>query len=766
MANIAIIETKPSRTDYSKSFKEAFEFDRFALCSDPTIKKVLKKDVDIEFDPDSYEWVILVGADACKYFTKNASVTDYSGKIVEEKFLPVINPAMVSFKPESAKLWEESRDSIIGYVTGSKRVVKYSTDRIYGITDSDHLKKFLKAAIASPNPFIGLDSETTGLYPRNGYVLGVSLSYERDHGAYIDSDCIDDEASALFQELFNKKTVVFHNAKFDLAFMRYHFNWEFPQYEDTMLLHYCIDENPGTHGLKQLALQLTDYGDYEQPMYEWIDEYRKKTGVLKDDFTFDLIPFDIIKTYAAIDAVVTFLIYAKLKPAVTKNKKLNQVYNGILIPASSFLIDVQDNGVPFDLERLKFAQQEMQKSIDESIEELYKEPKVREFEEAQGKPFNPNSVMQLRSFLFDYVGLQPIGKKTSTGANSTDAEVLKELAEQHHIPRLILNIRQKSKIKNTYLDKIIPQLDRDGRLRTNFNIHGTTSGRLSSSGKLNLQQLPRDNSAVKGSIKASPGHKIVAVDLTTAEVYVAAVLSNDKELMNVFSSGGDFHSTIAKKVFGLPCEVSEVKALYPLLRQAAKAITFGIMYGAGPSKISWQVTKDAKDNGMDYVFTEDDAKEAIKAYFKQFHGLKNWITKNQEFIAKNGYIYSYFGRKRRLPNVLSTDGGIKSHAIRSGLNFLVQSPASDVNLLAGIEMNQYIKRSGMKARIFALVHDSILAEVPENEVDTYISKLKEFIKTDRGLSIPGCAIGCDFEVGDDYSFGKFEKQYGELLLAA
>ncbi len=766
MANIAIIETKPSRTDYSKSFKEAFEFDRFALCSDPTIKKVLKKDVDIEFDPDSYEWVILVGADACKYFTKNASVTDYSGKIVEEKFLPVINPAMVSFKPESAKLWEESRDSIIGYVTGSKRVVKYSTDKIYGITDSDHLKKFLRAAIASPNPFIGLDSETTGLYPRNGYVLGVSLSYERDHGAYIDSDCIDDEASALFQELFNKKTVVFHNAKFDLAFMRYHFNWEFPQYEDTMLLHYCIDENPGTHGLKQLALQLTDYGDYEQPMYEWIDEYRKKTGVLKDDFTFDLIPFDIIKTYAAIDAVVTFLIYAKLKPAVTKNKKLNQVYNGILIPASSFLIDVQDNGVPFDLERLKFAQQEMQKSIDESIEELYKEPKVREFEEAQGKPFNPNSVMQLRSFLFDYVGLQPIGKKTSTGANSTDAEVLKELAEQHHIPRLILNIRQKSKIKNTYLDKIIPQLDRDGRLRTNFNIHGTTSGRLSSSGKLNLQQLPRDNSAVKGSIKASPGHKIVAVDLTTAEVYVAAVLSNDKELMNVFSSGGDFHSTIAKKVFGLPCEVSEVKALYPLLRQAAKAITFGIMYGAGPSKISWQVTKDAKDNGMDYVFTEDDAKEAIKAYFKQFHGLKNWITKNQEFIAKNGYIYSYFGRKRRLPNVLSTDGGIKSHAIRSGLNFLVQSPASDVNLLAGIEMNQYIKRSGMKARIFALVHDSILAEVPENEVDTYISKLKEFIKTDRGLSIPGCAIGCDFEVGDDYSFGKFEKQYGELLLAA
>jgi DNA polymerase I-like protein with 3'-5' exonuclease and polymerase domains len=669
---------------------------------------------------------------------------------------------MITFKPESARLWEESRDSIIGYISGTKKVVTYSTDKIYGITESEHLKDFLRAAIASPNSFIGLDSETTALYPRNGYILGVSLCYERDHGAYISSDCIDDEASELFQELFNKKTVVFHNAKFDLPFMKFHFGWNFPVYEDTMLLHYCIDENPGTHGLKQLALQYTDYGDYEQPMYDWIDEYRKKHGVLKDDFSFEFIPFDIIKTYAAIDAVVTFLLYAKIKPAVTKNKKLDKVYKDILIPASTFLIKVQDNGVPFDIERLKFAQKEMQKSIDESIEELYKEPKVREFEEAQGKPFNPNSVMQLRSFLFDYLGLQPTGKKTSTDANSTDAEVLKELSEQHHVPKLILNIRQKSKIKNTYLDKIIPQLDRDQRLRTNFNIHGTTSGRLSSSGKLNLQQLPRDNSAVKGSIKATPGHKIVSVDLTTAEVYVAAVLSNDKELMGVFKSGGDFHSTIAKKVFNLECSVDEVKKLHPLLRQAAKAITFGIMYGAGPSKISWQVTKDAKENGLDYVFTEDDAKEAISAYFKQFKGLKNWITKNQDFIAQNGYIYSFFGRKRRLPNVLSTDRAVKGHAVRSGLNFLVQSPASDVNLLAGIDMQSYIDRWGMKARIFALVHDSILAEVPDDEVDHYIEKLTGFIKTDRGLSIPGSAIGCDFDVGEDYSFGKFEEQYATM----
>jgi DNA polymerase I-like protein with 3'-5' exonuclease and polymerase domains len=421
---------------------------------------------------------------------------------------------------------------------------------------------------------------------------------------------------------------------------------------------------------------------------------------------------------------------------------------------------VQDNGVPFDMDRLVFAQQEMQRSIDESINELYEEPKVREFEEAQGKAFNPNSVMQLRTFLFDYLKLRPTGKKTDTGANSTDAEVLQELAQQHPIPALILNIRQKGKIKNTYLDKIIPQLDRDSRLRTNFNIHGTTSGRLSSSGKLNMQQLPRDNPAVKGSIKARPGFKIVSVDLTTAEVYIAAVLSGDKELQEIFKSGQDFHSTVAKKVFKLDCEISEVKAMYPLMRQAAKSTTFGVMYQAGPETVAEQINKEARANNMNYFFTVEEAREVIAEYFKTFKGLKKWIDENKDFISKNGFVYSYFGRKRRLPNVLSSDRAIQGHAIRSGINFLVQSPSSDVNLLAGIEMQQYIKKTGMKARIFALVHDSILAEVPDDEVEHYTDKLQEFIKTDRGLSIPGYSIGCDFEVGDDYSFGKFEKQYG------
>lgn len=768
MAKIAIIEAKPTKTNFSDYFNKEFEFDRYSLSSDPTIKRVLKRDVDIEFNPDEYDWIILIGADPCKFYLKGTSVTDHSGKVVNDKYLPVINPAMISFKPESKRLWDESRDSIIGYVTGKNQVVQYPLDKIYGITETEHAKRFVLDALASPNSFIALDSETSALYPRNGFVLGMSISYERDHGAYIDSNCIDDEVSELLQRLFIEKIVVCHNAKFDLPFLRFQFGWIFPRFEDTMLLHYCIDENPGTHGLKQLALRYTQYGDYEKPMHEWIDNFRKEKGILKEDFSFDYIPFDIIKVYAAIDSIVTFLIYIKLKPAVSKNKKLDKVYNEILIPASEFLMDVQDNGVPFDTQRLRLAQAEMQRRIDNAVEILYREPKIRDFEEAQGKEFNPNSVVQLRSLLFDYLGIKPTGKRTDTGAHSTDAEVLQQLSESHHIPAQILEIRKNGKIKNTYLDKIIPQLDRDSRLRTNFNIHGTTSGRLSSSGKLNMQQLPRDNPGVKGSIKARPGYKIVSMDLATAEVYVVAVLSGDKGLQEIFKSGGDFHSTIAKKVFHLDCPVEEVKARYPLQRQAAKSTTFGILYQAGPETVMEQVNKEAKNMKMNFKFTIEEAEEAIEAYFKEFKTLKKWIDKNKDDILEDGYIYSHFGRKRRLPNVYSSDRAVKSHAIRSGINFLVQSPASDINLLAGIEMNKYVKKNKMKTKIFALVHDSILAEVPEEEIEQYITALKGFVQTDRGLSIKGFPIGCDFEIADDYSMWadkehtmtKFEKEYG------
>ena len=352
MTKVAIIESKMSRTSWADRFDGAFEFDRYALCSDSSKKKILKADVDIEIDTDSYEWVILVGSECLKSFTSANSITEYSGKCIDDKFLPVINPAMLSFKPEAKPMWDKSKENILNYISGNLTVKKVSNDQARGIDDEAEAREFLQEALDHPNKFIALDSETTGLYPRDGYMLGFSMSYKKDVGAYILTDVITPDIEEIMQKIFDTKIVVFHNAKFDLAFFEYHFNFKFPKFEDTMLLHYCLDEVPGGHGLKQLAMEHTDYGDYEKPMHEWIDNYKRQHRILKADFQWGSIPFEIMKTYAAMDAVVTLLVFEKLYPAVKKNAKLFSVYENILIPGCRFLTDIQDNGVPFDKLRL------------------------------------------------------------------------------------------------------------------------------------------------------------------------------------------------------------------------------------------------------------------------------------------------------------------------------------------------------------------------------------------------------------------------------
>ena len=434
MKKIALIESKPSRNKFFELFENKIQFDSYVLCSNPQVKKVLKRDVDINIELDKYDWVILVGSEPLKYFTKINSITEYTGRIVEEKFLPVINPAMLAFKPEAKKTWIESRDNIVKFISGELKQEKLDNDNCFGITETEELHKFLQDAIEHENDFIALDSETTSLYPRDGYMIGISLAYKQNHGAYILTDCIDEKAEQLLQELFDKKRVVFHNSKFDIAFFRFHFGFKFPNFEDTMLMHYTLNENPGTHGLKQLALKYTPFGDYEKPMYDWIESFRKRNGLLKQDFTWDMIPFEVMQEYAAMDAVCTFLIYERFLPKLESNDKLMGVYRDILLPATEFLLNVESNGVPFDRERLEKSSVLMQEDIDNAVKQLYEFKEVQIFEKGQGKDFNPNSTMQLRSLLFDYIGLKPTGKKTGTGADSTDAEVLGQLAEEHAVP--------------------------------------------------------------------------------------------------------------------------------------------------------------------------------------------------------------------------------------------------------------------------------------------------------------------------------------------
>lgn len=736
---VAIIDKAPSSTNYSKYFD--FEFENLHM-SDVKIKKLLKKDITLEVDLDDYDFVLLVGSEAAKNYAKITAVTQYQGQLVDEKFLPMINPAMLSFKPEGKPAFAQAAKKINQHVAGT--IEEAEAGEYEGIEDEVRAKEYCNMVLNMTDIHtIAVDTETTALYPRDGYVLGISLSHKENQGVYISTDCIDEELESLLQQLFIKYNVVMHNAKFDLHMLEYHFNFKFPSIDDTMIMHYNLDETPGTHGLKALAMKYCkNLGDYDKPLVEFRNTYCKRFKIKQMDFTYDLIPFDIISEYAAMDTAATIELFNKFQPIIDKSPKLKKVYKDILIPGMRFLKEVEDNGVPFDLERLHKGQEKMSAQIQKQQEALYSFDEVHKFEENQGKLFNANSPIQLRILLFDIVGLTPVpGKKTGTGAISTDAEVLGILAKEHPLPEAILGIRKASKIKNTYLDKIIPALDVDKRLRTGFNLTSTTSGRLSSSGKLNMQQLPRDNKIVKSCIKARPGYKIVSQDLATAEMYVAAILSGDRVLQDVFISGGDFHSSMAHRIFQLPCAVADVAKKFKKRRQAAKAISFGILYGSGPQKV-------AETAGI----SMEEAKDAIKDYFETFHKLKQWLDTSQKYIKQNQFIYSALGRKRRVPNVISTDRAVVGHEVRSAVNFLIQSVASDVNLLAGIDMQEYIKARGLDAKIFALVHDSVLAEVHEDDLEEYCAKLGELTQLDRGVSIPGTPVGIDIEIGDDYSF--------------
>jgi DNA polymerase I-like protein with 3'-5' exonuclease and polymerase domains len=250
------------------------------------------------------------------------------------------------------------------------------------------------------------------------------------------------------------------------------------------------------------------------------------------------------------------------------------------------------------------------------------------------------------------------------------------------------------------------------------------------------------------------GYKIVSQDLTTAEVYYAAVLSGDTNLQAVFKSGGDLHSTIAKMVFNLPCEVDDVKKQYGTMRQAAKAITFGILYGSGPAKVAESVTKATGE-----YYSLEEAKDNIKDYFTKFSKLKTWLNNRKAFIEANGYTYSFFGRKRRLPNVFSTDKGIAAHEVRSGINAEVQSLASDMNLFGAMATANEVKAKGLDANIFMLVHDSIVALVKDENVVEYCEILKRNTQQDLGCSIKGFPVGVDQDIGQDYSFGHFDEVY-------
>lgn len=742
------IEADPDKT-IKKYFKGEYEV-RF-LSSTPK-EKILKKDVDLDLkELEAFKVICPIGAEALKYTAGMTGIQKYNGVFIEQRYMPIMHPNITLIKPQLDDDIRKAFSNLEKVLSGADLGVVNEKDYCFVETEEQFQKYRLQIELAE---VIVADIETSSISPRTGNILGVAISTRPHQGIYISAELVKKHKN-WFDRIFKTKKVIFHNAKFDTGFMSYEYDFTFPDFEDTMLLHYCLEESVGTHGLKSLAMRFTDLGDYERELDEYKKTWARKNKIKLADFNYGMLPSEILAPYACKDADATFQLFVKFKPLVERSPEFSKLYNEILIPATYALRKLELNGGPIDVARIGNLIEDYSIDIDECLSEINMSEPVSRFERIHGKLFNPNSTMQLRELFFNILGIKPM-KKTETGAWSVDKEVLKEM--EHPLAEAILDLREKSKMAGTYLSNIYNGVDFDGRLRSGFNIHGTTSGRLSSSGTLNYQNIPRDNKDIKKLFRARPGYKIVQCDLGTAEVYYAAVLSNDKFLQQAFIDKLDFHSYVAKQMFNLPCEVSEVKKLYPAQRQYAKAITFGIMYQAGPAKIAETVNKDAKPGEE---ITVIQAKQFINKYFNEAKALKRFIDASNNQIEQYAFIYSFFGRKRRLPEAKAPNPGVAKHAIRSGVNFLVQSVASDINVLGLIDTIKWIEAAGYDDVIkpFTVVHDSIVSEVREDLVEEYIHEVRAFIQRDRGLSIPGCPIKVDFEIGDSWGELDDEKKY-------
>lgn len=727
MKHVAIVEKQPSNIRWSQYFN--FKYTPLYLTEEKNNKKLLKKEVTLDIDniKEKFDYIITIGAEPTKWFTGKQEVVNTQGTLIKDKFLPLINPNMLTFKPTLTAYFNQAVERISNIVTNNILDVK-GDYRL--LTTKEELLSYINSITEDT---ITVDTETSALYARKGYVLGISISNKENQGVYFSTDIIDIEIERRLQELFNYTTVVMHNAKFDIHMLNYWFNFKFPKIEDTMLMHSILDEN-SSHGLKDLTNRfLPHMANYEAELDSFKADYCKAHGMRQGDFTYDLIPLDIIWKYAAKDTSATIQLYNLFKPKLDKNKNLTKAYN-MLLDFSDVLCNIEERGVPILTDKLSSADKELEDGINEKLEELYSYPEIKELEAESGAKFNINSYPQLRKLFFDKLGL-PTFHKTATGAYSVDSSVMDELEKLHPIVGSISELRKLKKIKSTYIDKIRTNLDRDNRIRTNFNLHSTTSGRLSSSGTINLQQLPREGlgkKIVKGLI-GKKGYKVVAMDLTTAEMWVAAVLSKDNNLLKVFENeNDDFHSFVAKSMFKLDCEVKDVKRIYSQQRQAAKAISFGILYGAGPNKVAEQADCSLQE-----------AKEFIALYNRKFPKLHKWVEETREFIINNGFTYQVTGRKRR---AISFGSKEINNEIRSIFNSVIQGPASDINMLALTNLG------AEDYDTFMVVHDSIITIVKDEEVNSYIHKVTEAVEeVSMKLFNTNVPVQLDFEIGDTYA---------------
>ncbi len=575
-----------------------------------------------------------------------------------------------------------------------------NTEHKYELIQSPEQRAALLALLTAQKEFC-FDTETTGL-DLGSELVGISFSIEAHKAYYLHLPEDQTEAKlvlAEFQPLFENENIakIGQNLKFDILMLRWYGIEVKGRLWDTMLMHYLIEPDH-KHNMDYLSETYLNYSPI--PISSILGKGRKKKLTMRD------VPLEKLTEYAAEDADVTWQLRQKLDPLLTGD--LRKLYEEMEEPLIYVLAEMEFNGICLDVAFLE----ELSKKLNEDIESL----RTQILTTAETPQVNLDSPRQVGEMLFDKLEIPYRWKKTKTGQYSTDEEKLSELAEKYEIVGWILEYRSLTKLKSTYVDAL-PKLvnPHTNRIHSSFNQALTSTGRLSSNNP-NLQNIPirteRGREIRKAFVPVDENHTLLAADYSQIELRLIAEISGDEAMLEAFQNGQDIHAATAARIYGVPIEEVEKRQRYN-----AKTVNFSIIYGAGAFNLS-----------QNLGIKRAEASELIEQYFEQYKGLKQYMEEVVHEARERGFVTTLHGRRRYLRDLESRNRVLRSHAERNAINTPVQGSAADLIKLAMINIHRKLKAGHYKTLMMLQVHDELVFEVPNEELEEVSKMIEEEMK--------------------------------------
>lgn len=628
----------------------------------------------------------------------------------ELEHMPDGRPSTAANAPEpkqhqTADLFASNEPIADTYVANRSR--NYET-----ILSDAQLDIWLKKITAAE--LVCFDTETTSLDPMLAKLVGMSFSVEAGSAAYLPlmHDYFDAPQQLNFNETLARVKPILENPaikkvgqnlKYDQHVLANHAIQLNGIAHDTLLQSYVFESHK-SHGMDALS---------ERHLGISTITFEEVAGKGAKQVSFNQVTVEVAAEYAAEDADITLQLHQAMYPQIAADKKLDYIYSQIEMPVSEILFTIERNGVLIDANMLNIQSNEIGMKLVALENQAY---------ELAGQPFNLGSPKQLQEILFGKLGIKPL-KKTPSGTPSTDEDVLQELALDYPLPKVLLEYRGLAKLKSTYSDKLPRMINpTTGRVHTSYNQAVAITGRLASSDP-NLQNIPvrsAEGRRIREAFIAPKGSVIVSADYSQIELRIMAHLSQDKGMLDAFANNEDIHRATAAEIFGVERENVDNEQ-----RRYAKVINFGLIYGMSAFGLAQNLNIE-----------RSAAQNYIERYFARYPGVREYMQNTREIAKQQGYVETYFGRRLWVPEINSPNGTRRAGAERAAINAPMQGTAADLIKLAMIAVDKWLKDEKLQSKLIMQVHDELVLEVPENELQLVKQRLPELMQHVAKLDVP------------------------------